>query len=149
MVSYEQKSGFQKGHKDFVTKQGRLSQAQKMKGRKWKQKNPNPFWKGKKMSLGHRRILSIAHGGTGILRDKRYSPEEKQWRSNIFQRDNWTCQTCQRRSQKGLLLRIVAHHIKSWAHYPELRFDTNNGVTLCEECHSLTDNYKGRNKRKI
>jgi hypothetical protein len=24
----------------------------------------------------------------------------------------------------------------------------NNGITLCEDCHSKTDNYKGRNKNK-
>ena len=32
---------------------------------------------------------------------------------------------------------------------PELRYDLNNGVALCRECHKLTDNYKGKACKKI
>ncbi|MFA6925182.1 MAG: HNH endonuclease [Bacteroidales bacterium] len=68
-------------------------------------------------------------------RDKKYL----QWRSNIFQRDNWTCRTC---GITGCYLEV--HHIKSWAKYPELRYDVENGITLCKECHKLTNNYKNK-----
>jgi hypothetical protein len=67
----------------------------------------------------------------------------KLWREQVFKRDNFICQKCLR---KGLSLE--AHHIKSWAQYPDLRYDLNNGQTLCKECHKLTDNYKGKCRRK-
>lgn len=67
-----------------------------------------------------------------------YSKEYKEWRTTVFERDNFTCQDC---GDGGY---VTAHHIKSFAHYPELRFELDNGMTLCEPCHSKTDNYKGR-----
>lgn len=70
----------------------------------------------------------------------------KEWRRQVFARDNYTCQKCNSRSQKGCNVYLEAHHIKSWAKYPELRYDLNNGLTLCKDCHKLTDNYKGKTK---
>lgn len=64
--------------------------------------------------------------------------EYREWRSNVFQRDNWTCQTCGMRSKAGEPIYLEAHHIKSWAKYPKLRYEINNGITLCRECHKLT-----------
>jgi len=72
-----------------------------------------------------------------------YSFEYKKWRSLCMERDNYECQEC---GDGGYL---TVHRIKSFAHYPELRFDLSNGVTLCEECHSKTDNYKGRAIKKL
>lgn len=31
--------------------------------------------------------------------------------------------------------RLEAHHILSWKDYPELRYDINNGITLCHAHH--------------
>lgn len=70
-----------------------------------------------------------------------WSKEYLLWRKSVFERDEYTCQVCRK---VGIYL--TAHHIKSWAYYPKLRFKLSNGITLCEACHSLTDNYKGRAK---
>ena len=74
-----------------------------------------------------------------------YTPEYLKWRKRVFERDNYTCVACVEKD-KGAY--ITAHHIKSWTHYPKLRFLLSNGATLCEDCHKLTDNYKGRAKGK-
>jgi 5-methylcytosine-specific restriction endonuclease McrA len=61
----------------------------------------------------------------------------KRWRKAVFQKDNYTCKKCGD-NQGG---NLEAHHIKSFALHPELRYDVNNGLTLCKKCHKETDNY--------
>ena len=56
--------------------------------------------------------------------------EYREWREKVFARDNFTCAFC---GAHGVVLN--AHHIKYYADCPELRYDINNGVTLCVECH--------------
>ena len=113
--------------------------------------------KGAKCSNEFRKKLSLAHKGkrsgawkggiTPIITLLRTSDKYKQWRSSVFQRDNWICQTC---GVRGVYME--AHHIKEFAkifyenniktfqdgmNCNEL-WDTNNGVTLCKDCHNLT-----------
>lgn len=72
-------------------------------------------------------------GGIAKERDLiKISPEYKEWREFVFERDNYTCQKCSKRGNGSL----NAHHVKSFRDYSELRFDTNNGKTLCEDCHN-------------
>lgn len=56
--------------------------------------------------------------------------EYKKWRRRVFERDNFTCVIC-----KEVGGELNAHHIKPYVDYPELRYDVNNGITLCEDCH--------------
>ena len=60
----------------------------------------------------------------------RRSSEYQKWRKAVFKRDNYICQEC---LKKGNYLE--AHHIKPFANYPDLRFEIENGLTLCKDCH--------------
>ena len=60
----------------------------------------------------------------------RKSPEYRKWRMSVFVRDNYTCQICGKVGGN-----LNAHHIKHFATNIDLRFDVNNGITLCYECH--------------
>ena len=84
-----------------------------------KKLSEHPNWKGG--------VSFIYHTERQILMSQ---SKYKIWRELIFIRDNWICKEC---GQRGL--RLEAHHIKSWRDYPELRFDVNNGITLCKDCH--------------
>lgn len=66
------------------------------------------------------------------VREIRNSEEYRQWRAAVFERDHYTCQNCGK-TGGGL----NAHHIKPFSKHPELRFDVDNGITLCTECHKL------------
>ena len=62
----------------------------------------------------------------------RHSIEYFAWRQSIFERDNYTCLICKQHGGK-----LEAHHIDSFSENPKLRFDINNGITLCKKCHKF------------
>lgn len=70
------------------------------------------------------------NGENDTLRHRR---EYKEWRTYVFERDDYTCQCCGARGGK-----LNAHHINQFANYPDLRYDVNNGITLCDSCHEST-----------
>jgi hypothetical protein len=76
-------------------------------------------------------------GGVGgqSVRDYR-SEKYKEWRMKVFERDNFTCVVC-----KQVGGNLNSHHIKSRAEFPGLKYDLDNGVTLCKCCHSKTSSY--------
>lgn len=63
----------------------------------------------------------------------RYSKQASEWRKSVFERDDYTCQMCNKRGGY-----IEADHIKPWAYFPELRYSRDNGRTLCRACHDTT-----------
>lgn len=70
----------------------------------------------------------------------RKSCQYEQWRISVFERDEYTCQHCGGKCQEGQKVYLNAHHIKPFAKYTDLRFDIDNGITLCEDCHKKERN---------
>lgn len=70
-------------------------------------------------------------GRTPFIKTLRQSEKYAEWRTAVFRRDNWTCKVCKMKGGN-----IHADHIKSFTHFPALRFDVNNGQTLCVSCHA-------------
>jgi len=132
-----QSGQFKKGHKTNVGKKKephskstktKMSDARK----KYYARGNHPWnWRGK--SSLNRRLREII--------------EYKIWRSKVFERDNWTCQTCRKRG-----VYLEAHHKKEFikiikefkiktieqARKCKELWDVDNGVTLCKNCHNLT-----------
>ncbi len=80
-------------------------------------------------------------GLTDENRGHRNSVQYTIWREQVFKRDNWTCQECNTRSGNGKKVILNADHIKAWSKFPKLRFELNNGRTLCLDCHKQTDTF--------
>lgn len=69
-------------------------------------------------------------------RKERHTEEYRSWRKAVFSRDLYTCQKCGIKSAKGIhSVSLAAHHILNWKTHEDLRYDINNGVTLCIDCH--------------
>lgn len=100
------------------------------------------------ISISNRQKGELSHLWKGGLTDEnrrlRNSAEYDRWRRLVFDRDNYTCAVC---GQHGV--KLCADHIKEWSLYPALRFDVDNGRTLCWPCHTETENFGYRAYAKI
>jgi len=99
--------------------------------------------KGKKMPSGEK--SSNWKGGITLFNHLiRGCFEYRQWRSDIFTRDDFICQHCGKRGGS-----LHAHHIESFSFIMEINdiktyeqalncaelWNINNGITLCKKCH--------------
>lgn len=106
--------------------------------------------KGKKMKAEGRKKMSAARRGkyTGesnpnwrggyvdqTARERRSYPA-KMWRDSVKERDGNKCRKC------GATDRLHAHHIKAWRESPDLRYDIDNGLTLCAPCHEIEHGFR-------
>lgn len=83
-------------------------------------------------------------GTTELAKIIKQSFDYRNWRTTVFRRDSYICQKCGKKGGE-----LHAHHIKTFALFPELRCEVSNGVTLCADCHRETETYAGRGlKRK-
>ena len=55
------------------------------------------------------------------------------WSKRVKDRDKWKCRIANE-DCKG---RLESHHILGWKSHPELRYQLNNGITLCQAHHPL------------
>lgn len=57
--------------------------------------------------------------------------ENKYWKLAVLERDNRRC----RMSNGDCSVKLEVHHILRYSEFPELRYDINNGITLCSFHH--------------
>lgn len=69
-------------------------------------------------------------GVTPLSEKERHSVEYYGWRYLVFSRDKHTCAVPSCRNHE-----LEAHHIKSFSQFPELRYEIENGITLCKDHH--------------
>ena len=100
------------------------------KGRKlteeWKNKIRKNTPKGEKSVhyIKDRTLLKVS--------DKKHLDQQyRDWMLNVKKRDDWKCKI----SSSDCNGRLESHHILNWVEYPELRYDINNGITLCHAHH--------------
>ena len=65
--------------------------------------------------------------------EERKYREYKAWRLAVIRRDEHACQQCG--YDGGADHSLHVHHRLPWAAFRRHRFDVDNGLTLCAECH--------------
>lgn len=116
-----------------------------------KHKGERPERKGVSINVNHdkqfKKGMTPWNKGNGDLSENERDRNDiryKEWREGIFKRDDYTCKKCK---IKGYILH--PHHIKNFAQYKKDRFDVNNGITLCKDCHYLFHNTYGYRNNNI
>ena len=125
--------------------------------------------KGKKrkpLSIEHKRKISESNKGeksyrweggiTPLVLQIRHCFKYRQWRSDVFTRDNFTCQMCFKRGvklnadhfPKGFSEIFHEYKIKTFKEAIDCEelWNINNGRILCIDCHRKTKNYGGVKK---
>ena len=93
-----------------------------------------PWNKGK----SHEAIKGVLHPLWIVNRNQLRKSEKKHldgkyrdWMFAVKKRDGWKCRV----SNSYCKGRLESHHILNWIDYPELRYEINNGITLCHAHH--------------
>lgn len=132
-LSEERKKKISLSHKGKkLTEETKQKLSQWLKGKRVGDKHP--MWKG---------------GCSSLKKRLRVCSEYLQWRRKIYERDEYICQECYKKSN-----RLNVHHIKpiydiamrnnlqtleDYKKCDEM-WDINNGITLCQKCHNKFKN---------
>lgn len=131
--------GFQKGHPQFTDKRKlhRFTEAETEKAHV-ACRGKDPWNKGKKYPefSGKNHPNWIADRTKLAKQQERGDMSYREWRRLVKKRDGNVCQM-RDENCRGYM---IAAHIKSWALYPELRYEVSNGITLCQGHHPKTRN---------
>ena len=130
-------NGFKNGHLSFLTKDSIIKMSKSKMGHIVSTKTRKKI---SKNGRGKSRVSGEKH--YKWIKDrsklKRYngsnekrSPIYKNWRYRVAKRDHYCCKINNKECFGG----IEVHNILSWRDYPELRFNINNGITLCHAHH--------------
>lgn len=84
---------------------------------------------------------STSCGFSHLNYGKRGDHKYNSWAKSVKEKYNYTCMVC------GSTEKIIAHHLESYAYNEESRYDIENGVALCRDCHvdfhiNFMGNYK-------
>lgn len=61
----------------------------------------------------------------------RATVEYREWRNAVLKRDEYICQKC-----GEMHWAMTAHHVINFTEEPDLRYDVDNGISLCRPCHT-------------
>ena len=97
---------------------------------------PKPWLRGSRNGMfGRTGALNPRYvDGSSPERQRVYASAE--WKAilrAVYKRDGYACRECA--APKSTPKSLHAHHVYPWAGFPELRYDVDNLVTLCRNCH--------------
>lgn len=83
-------------------------------------------------------------GGIHDERWERLQPRYKEWRYLVFKKYNFICQKCMKKPEY-----LEAHHIKNWNKVEEERYNVENGIPFCKQCHIDFHRIYGKRKNSL
>jgi transposase len=119
---------------------------------------------GKAFSESHKAAIRAAHRAKAAFGDKnpnwkgglteknrrlRNSWQFRDWKQQSLERAEHKCERCGVQDGQaceccGTRVKLHVHHVKSFAKFPDLRFDATNSEVLCPKCHFAEHHRKPR-----
>ena len=95
-----------------------------------------------------RRVMNIEGSKKDYtIAELRKTSQYQECRLKVYARDNFTCVKCGK--PRAYNRKLNAHHLYSFMYNEDLRYDAENGVTLCQSCHmKFHSKYSNRNNTR-